>query len=63
MVKVSAHPRRLRHDRDIVRKGGDAQKASQNQSVVVADDPPALGEVEETSATSPSRPNNGAMKS
>jgi hypothetical protein len=39
MVKPSAQLRRLRHDRDIVRKVGDAQKARQNRSVVVANHP------------------------
>ena len=46
MVKSPAHVRRLRHDRDIVRKVGDAQKACHHRSVVVADDPLTFSEAE-----------------
>jgi hypothetical protein len=46
MVEPPEHIRRLRHDRDIVRKVGDAQKARQNRSVVVIDHPLTFAEAE-----------------
>jgi hypothetical protein len=46
MVKPPAHICRLRHDRDIVRKVGDAQKARRRRSVLVADDALTFSEAE-----------------